>query len=82
VLAAANFDNIAMFDVLHHLKRPRRFFQEAERVLDQRGRVVMIFHSIETSIRIRCPHEQVAVTTPTIWQQTGVVAVQFRCAPA
>ena len=40
--AAASFDNIAMFDVLHHLERPRLFFQEAERVLGPRGRVVMI----------------------------------------
>jgi SAM-dependent methyltransferase len=31
--APASFDNIAMFDVLHHLERPRLFFQEAERVL-------------------------------------------------
>ena len=31
-----------MFDVLHHLERPRLFFQEAERVLGPGGRVVMI----------------------------------------
>jgi SAM-dependent methyltransferase len=39
---AASFDNIAMFDVLHHLERPRMFFQEAERVLRPRGRIVMM----------------------------------------
>ena len=31
--AAASFDNIAMFDVLDHLERPRLFFHEPERVL-------------------------------------------------
>ena len=40
--AAASFDNIAMFDVLHHLERPRMFFQETERVLRPGGRVVMV----------------------------------------
>jgi len=40
--AAASFDNIAMFDVLHHLERPRMFFQEAERVLRPGGRIVMV----------------------------------------
>jgi SAM-dependent methyltransferase len=40
--AAASFDNIATFDVLHHLERPRLFFQEAERVLRLGGRIVMV----------------------------------------
>ena len=40
--AAASFDNIAMFDVLHHLDRPRMFLQEAERVLRRGGRIVMV----------------------------------------
>ncbi len=39
--AAASFDNIVMFDVLHHLERPRRFFEEAQRVLRSGGRIVM-----------------------------------------
>jgi len=38
--AAASFDNIAMFDVLHHLDRPRMFLQEA--VLRRGGRIVMV----------------------------------------
>ena len=40
--AAASLDNIAMFDVLHHLDRPRIFLQEAERVLRRGGRIVMV----------------------------------------
>lgn len=36
------FDNIVMFDVLHHLDRPRRFFSEAARALRTGGRIVMI----------------------------------------
>jgi SAM-dependent methyltransferase len=38
----ASFDNIVMFDVLHHFDRPRRFFSEAARVLRPGGRVVMM----------------------------------------
>jgi ubiquinone/menaquinone biosynthesis C-methylase UbiE len=37
-----SFDNIVMFDVLHHLERPVRFFEEASRVLRAGGRVVML----------------------------------------
>lgn len=35
------FANIVMFDVLHHLHRPRRFLEEAARVLVPGGRVVV-----------------------------------------
>ncbi len=35
-------DTIVMVDVLHHLSHPRRFFDEATRVLRPGGRVVMI----------------------------------------
>jgi len=40
--AAASFDNIVLFDVLHHLERPRMFLGEAARVLRPRGRLVMV----------------------------------------
>ncbi len=40
--ADACFDNIVMFDVLHHLQRPALFFAEASRVLRPGGRVVML----------------------------------------
>jgi SAM-dependent methyltransferase len=40
--ADASFDNIVMMDVLHHLERPVRFFEEAGRVLRSGGRVVML----------------------------------------
>jgi len=36
------FDNIVMFDVLHHLQRPALFFAEAARVLRPGGRMVML----------------------------------------
>ena len=40
--ATQSFDNIVMFDVLHHLGRPKLFFVEAARVLRRGGRVVMV----------------------------------------
>jgi len=64
-----------MFDVLHHLERPRMFFQEAEPALD----LVMIEPALLSGSG--APMSGLTVTTPTIWQQSGVVAVQFRCAP-
>jgi SAM-dependent methyltransferase len=36
----ATFDNIVMFDVLHHLERPHLFFAEVSRVLKTGGRLV------------------------------------------
>lgn len=38
---AATFDNIVMFDVLHHLDRPLDFLEQAARVLTKGGRVVV-----------------------------------------
>jgi len=40
--AEESFDNIVLFDVLHHLPRPRAFFGEAIRVLRKGGRLVMV----------------------------------------
>lgn len=39
---ANSFDNIVMFDVLHHIEFPRKFFAEAERILRPGGRVIMV----------------------------------------
>ncbi len=36
------FDNIVLFDVLHHISVPRLFLREAERILKPGGRVVMM----------------------------------------
>ncbi len=38
--ADAAFDNVVMFDVLHHLDRPLRFLEDAARVLRPGGRLV------------------------------------------
>ena len=40
--ADSSFDNIVMFDVLHHLEFPVKFFREAVRVLRPGGRVIMV----------------------------------------
>ena len=39
---AESFDNIVLFDVLHHLQRPRLFLLEAERILRPGGRLVVL----------------------------------------
>lgn len=41
-LADASLDNIVMLDVLHHIERPRRFFEEARRTLRPGGRIVLL----------------------------------------
>jgi SAM-dependent methyltransferase len=40
--AAETFDNIVMFDVLHHVEFPRHFLAEAVRILRPGGRLVMV----------------------------------------
>ena len=40
--ATGAFANIVLFDVLHHLERPRLFLMEAARVLTPGGRVVLV----------------------------------------
>ncbi len=37
-----SFDNIVLFDVLHHLINPALFFYEAQRVLKQKGKIVLM----------------------------------------
>jgi SAM-dependent methyltransferase len=38
----ATFDNIILFDVLHHLHDPVQFFSEAQDVLGPKGRIVLM----------------------------------------
>ncbi|MBF0446218.1 MAG: class I SAM-dependent methyltransferase [Magnetococcales bacterium] len=40
--ANESFDNIVMFDVLHHIENPGLFFKEAQNVLTPGGRIVMV----------------------------------------
>jgi SAM-dependent methyltransferase len=40
--AAGSLGNVVLFDVLHHLQRPRLFLLEAERVLRPGGRLLMV----------------------------------------
>lgn len=40
--ASRSFDNLILVDVLHHLESPATFFSEAQRVLRNRGRIVMV----------------------------------------
>lgn len=54
--ADASFDNIVMFDVLHHLERPRFFLNEAARVLRKGGRVIVVEPAITPVSRIFYTH--------------------------
>jgi SAM-dependent methyltransferase len=40
--APASFANVVMFDVLHHIEFPRKFFTEASRILKPGGRIIMV----------------------------------------
>ena len=48
----ASFDNIVMFDVLHHLERPRLFLAEATRLLRPGGRLVAMEPGITPVSRV------------------------------
>lgn len=54
--ADGSFDNIVMFDVLHHLERPRFFLNEAARVLRKGGRVILVEPAITPISRIFYTH--------------------------
>lgn len=41
-LAEQSLSNIVAIDVLHHIERPARFFQEAIRVLQPGGRIILL----------------------------------------
>ena len=55
-----SFDNIVLFDVLHHLQEPASFFSDAERVLKQGGRIIMMEPniSLESFIVYRFLHSE------------------------
>ncbi len=40
--ASASVSNLVAFDVLHHIEFPVLFFREAERVLAEKGRIIMV----------------------------------------
>lgn len=48
----ATFDNVVMFDVLHHLARPKLFFEEARRILRPGGRIVIVEPAITLGSRL------------------------------
>lgn len=54
--ADGSFDNIVMFDVLHHLERPRFFLSEAARILRPGGRVILVEPAITPISRIFYTH--------------------------
>lgn len=54
--ADKSFDNIVMFDVIHHLERPRLFLTEAARVLRRGGRIVLMEPAITPVSRIFYTH--------------------------
>ncbi|MBI5899432.1 MAG: class I SAM-dependent methyltransferase [Rhodocyclales bacterium] len=58
--ADASFTNIFLFDVLHHLQCPLRFFAEADRVLRVGGRVIMVEPGITpvSGMLYRLGHEE------------------------
>lgn len=37
-----SLDNIVLFDVLHHLTKPARFFEEAQRTLKKNGKIILM----------------------------------------
>jgi SAM-dependent methyltransferase len=63
--AAGLVANIVMVDVLHHLEFPSRFFREAERVLRDGGRIVMIEPAITwgSSLFYRLLHQEPVCTS-------------------
>jgi SAM-dependent methyltransferase len=59
-IASDRAANIVMVDVLHHIEFPRRFFNEARRVLRKGGRIVMIEPAITwgSGLFYRLLHEE------------------------
>jgi SAM-dependent methyltransferase len=50
--ADASFENLVMFDVLHHIERPRAFLVEGARVLRPGGRLAMMEPAITPVSRV------------------------------
>lgn len=55
-----SFDNIVLFDVLHHLENPILFFDEALRVLRSNGRIILMepYVSLASFIVYRFFHQE------------------------
>jgi SAM-dependent methyltransferase len=51
-----SFDNIVLFDVFHHLERPRLFLAEAARVLHSGGQLILMEPAITPISRIFYTH--------------------------
>jgi SAM-dependent methyltransferase len=93
--AAETFDNICLFDVLHHMERPADFLADAQRVLRPAGRIVMIepaitpvsylfyrlFHPepVDMTVDPLAPSQQRTERTPWDANQAIPTLLLFQC---
>ena len=89
---AGSVANLVLFDVLHHLPRPARFFDEARRVLRPAGRVVVVdpycsplstpayrrFHHERTDLSIAPFADDPGAEAPMAANQARATLVFFR----
>lgn len=69
--------NLVLVDVFHHLARPRRFFDEAARVLAPRGRIVILdpYCSPVSAVAYRMFHrERTDLSAPALEEDLSVGA--------
>ena len=69
--------NLVLVDVLHHLPRPARFFDEAVRVLRPGGRIVIVdpyCSPLSTPVYRRHHHERTDLSTPPFEEDPAVAA--------